>query len=164
VTKNFLGIPVDDDISRNDRVAQRSLEDLAPLLRAVLDADMIELFGWTQYTPYFNDGDTCVFRVHKPWFRTVHDPDPELADDCDFYDLTLDQHPTLALTRWDSVARRMMKIERDAATTHVSEVCRAFSDALTSGAFDDVLLNAFGDHANVRVRRGGITVQSYEHD
>lgn len=24
----------------------------------------IESIGWTQYTPYFNDGDTCHFSVH----------------------------------------------------------------------------------------------------
>lgn len=33
---------------------------------------IIETFGlvglqWTQYTPYFNDGDPCVFRVHDLW-------------------------------------------------------------------------------------------------
>src|SRR4051794_30400356 len=26
--------------------------------------DIVESFGWTQYTPYFNDGDECVFGVH----------------------------------------------------------------------------------------------------
>ena len=25
---------------------------------------LIDSFGWTQYTPYFNDGDTCEFGVH----------------------------------------------------------------------------------------------------
>lgn len=24
----------------------------------------VRQFGWTQYTPYFNDGDECVFRTH----------------------------------------------------------------------------------------------------
>ncbi len=25
----------------------------------------LESFGWTQYTPYFNDGQPCVFSVHN---------------------------------------------------------------------------------------------------
>jgi hypothetical protein len=27
-------------------------------------APKLKSFGWTQYTPYFNDGDTCEFSVH----------------------------------------------------------------------------------------------------
>src|SRR4051812_33293152 len=25
----------------------------------------LESFGWTQYTPFFNDGEPCVFSVHN---------------------------------------------------------------------------------------------------
>lgn len=27
----------------------------------------VENFGWSQYTPYFNDGDTCEFTVHTDY-------------------------------------------------------------------------------------------------
>jgi hypothetical protein len=27
----------------------------------------LESFGWTQYTPYFNDGDTCIFSVNTDY-------------------------------------------------------------------------------------------------
>ena len=27
----------------------------------------VKSFGWTQYTPYFNDGDTCYFSVHTDY-------------------------------------------------------------------------------------------------
>jgi len=26
-------------------------------------------FGWTQYTPYFNDGDVCTFRCNSDYPR-----------------------------------------------------------------------------------------------
>jgi hypothetical protein len=42
--------------------------------------------------------------------------------------------------------------------------CAALADAIDSGAFEDVLLEAFGDHARVTVRAAGITVDTYEHD
>mgnify|MGYP003518103599 CR=1 FL=1 len=27
---------------------------------------------WTQFTPYFADGDTCTFSVHEPTFYNYH--------------------------------------------------------------------------------------------
>lgn len=29
--------------------------------------DKLESIGWVQYTPYFNDGDTCEFSVHTEY-------------------------------------------------------------------------------------------------
>lgn len=69
---NFLGIPIDGDIGRGEKRAnQKPLTELEPLIRALLDDDGMVEFGWRQYTPYFNDGDACTFRVGEPWFRTV---------------------------------------------------------------------------------------------
>lgn len=33
------------------------------------DLPELESFSWTQYTPYFNDGDPCEFDVHTSWPR-----------------------------------------------------------------------------------------------
>src|ERR1044072_2458439 len=30
------------------------------------DFPVVSKFGWTQYTPYFNDGDECVFGIGEP--------------------------------------------------------------------------------------------------
>lgn len=32
---------------------------------------------WTQYTPYFNDGETCEFSVHEKYFVLADDEDPD---------------------------------------------------------------------------------------
>ena len=29
------------------------------------DHPKLESFGWSQYTPYFNDGETCTFSANK---------------------------------------------------------------------------------------------------
>lgn len=169
---NFLGIPVEGDINRGSgRTEQRPLSELEPLLRAVIDDDGISDFGWTQYTPYFNDGDPCIFGVGEPWFRTPADVTPRSDDDEDdededgpdeMYQFELHGHPTLAAEHWDG--ERYVKVERDEATLARYARCKALSAAIGSGAFDDVLLDAFGDHANVRVRSTGITVDEYSHD
>lgn len=43
----------------------------------------LEAIQWTQYTPSFNDGDPCVFRVGDPYFK-IHDPsNKESEEDLD---------------------------------------------------------------------------------
>lgn len=37
----------------------------------------IKTITWTMYTPYFNDGDTCVFRVNEVNFATRYPEDIE---------------------------------------------------------------------------------------
>ena len=34
----------------------------------------LESFGWTQYTPYFNDGDECTFGIRSEVFLNGSDP------------------------------------------------------------------------------------------
>lgn len=67
-TKSFLGIPVAGDITYSKPPREQyGLDRLAPLMQAVLDDPGVRRFGWKQYTPYFNDGDPCVFSVHTLW-------------------------------------------------------------------------------------------------
>jgi hypothetical protein len=160
---NFLGIPVDGTITRPDpSVEQRPLSDLEPLIRAILADHTIVEFGWTQYTPYFNDGDACVFRVHTPWFRTPEDPalDPEST-----YQLALGrEHSTLGRRPLNWVDGRYEDGSYVGPDEERYNRARALSDAFDSGAFDEVLLEAFGEHAHITVRRDGITVDSYSHE
>jgi hypothetical protein len=50
-TRSFLGIPVEGDITAGStRVDQKPIEELQPLLQAVLDDPTIVEFGWRQGT------------------------------------------------------------------------------------------------------------------
>jgi hypothetical protein len=162
---NFLGIPIDGDIHEGDRkVLQRPIADLEPLIRAVLADDGIVEFGWTQYTPYFNDGDPCVFSVGDPWFRSAADEASDSEYDDDTYELW--NHPTLG--------KRDRRYNHDTCSYDYGpyegpnearyDRCNDVREALYSGAFDNVLLEAFGDHARVTVRKDRISVDEYSHD
>lgn len=180
MTTSFLGIPVDGDITRGDkRVPQKPLSELEPLMRAVLADEYIDSFGWTQYTPYFNDGDPCVFSVGEPWFRTVDDvkgrpagsdEDDYDGEDDDSFSVGYGTHPSLGRQDYeydnprDWENRRKIYGPYQGNRQESFTVCAALNDAINSGAFEDVLLEAFGDHARVTVRASGITVDSYEHD
>lgn len=172
---SFLGIPVEGDIARpSRRVSQRPLSELAPLLRAVLEDPTMHSLGWTQYTPYFNDGDPCVFGVAEPWFLTVDDAAKLERDedgsceefDKDEYEVYYGVHPTLG-TRgddYDPVKREMVYKPYAGPDEDRYERVMALAKAIGSEAFDDVLLEAFGDHAKVTVKSSGISVMFYEHD
>ncbi|MFI7642434.1 hypothetical protein [Nonomuraea sp. NPDC049400] len=160
-TNSFLGIPVVGDINEGEkRAKQRPIEELAPLLQAVVNDPYVAEFGWTQYTPYFNDGDPCTFGVRgEVWFRTVEDADVD-----DTYELELNNHPTLGIRRWNRDARRYDEIRLSPEKREVYDRCDALNTALEGGEFLDVLLEAFGDHAEITVKKDAIQVEFYQHD
>lgn len=76
-TRKFLGIPIEGDAYDyhiRKPVTQRPVEDLKPYFDK-LWKNGIKAVYWAQYTPYFNDGDTCEFGVREPSFTT----NPEVA-------------------------------------------------------------------------------------
>lgn len=174
----FMGIPIDGDIERGrtSGKVQRPQEELVPLFEAALaDAHIVE-FGWSQYTPFFNDGDVCEFNVYDLWVRTEWD-DPDAAGDEELY--VSGNHPSLSASHFtytyvpgDGYDRYGRRITETITEEHVNpnysaereQVCAALSRAVQGGEFDDVLYELFGDHANITVRREGITVDYYDHD
>lgn len=161
MTTTFFGIPVSGDINRGEkRAEQRPVEEFAPLLQAVLDDPTIVELGWTQYTPYFNDGDPCVFGVHTSWFRTIDDAPGADMGDLEFYV----SHPTIGARRYEWVNRERVAGAYEGTDEERYDRVASLSAALDSGAFDDALLVAFGDHAEIRVARDGIHVEFYEHE
>jgi hypothetical protein len=166
---NFLGIPIDGDINRpRSGKAQRPREEFEPIVGALLDDPFFIDFGWRQYTPYFNDGDPCVFGANGFWVRTANDieaSDATTEDDDDddpnedTYGVTYGQHPTLGEEDgWGESARYVG--DREAQW----RVARALAEAIESEEFDQVLVSLFGDHCQVKVSRAGITVDEYSHD
>ncbi|MGR6922619.1 hypothetical protein ACU635_50910 [[Actinomadura] parvosata] len=163
-TKSFLGIPVVGDINEGGkRPKQRPIEDLAPLMQAVLDDPTIVEFGWTQYTPYFNDGDPCVFGVRgEIWVRTVTDQDVD-----DKYELEVSRyggHPSLGERGRTWSGSTYVEKPYEGPDEARYDRCLALNDAIEGGEFLDVLLDAFGDHAEITVRKDGIQVEFYQHD
>jgi hypothetical protein len=177
-TKNFLGIPVEGDISLSSRqsVVQKTQDELAPILLAVLADPIIVAVGWYQYTPYFNDGDACEFSAAAPHFVCVGDNGSVQEYEDDPYEweenrsVDYGKHPILGGREftwegtWQDGNRTRVAGAYEGEHEASYNRARALSDAIEGGAFNDVLLAAFGDHAKISVNRDGITVDSYEHD
>lgn len=164
---NFLGIPVGGIIIKGDaQVEQRPLFELEPLIRALLDDETILSFGWSQYTPYFMDGDPCIFSANELWVKTAEDATPsedeEDEDNEGLDSYSVDNHPTLGEREYD------YRTQEYGAYVGSNEArydnCHALDGAIQSGHFDNVLLEAFGDHAEITVKRTGILVSMVSHD
>lgn len=148
---NFLGIPVEGEIVRgNKRAQQRPLEDLQPVLRTVLDDSRIEAIRWRQYTPYFADGDPCVFSAYGVSVRPIGGDD-EAGDYGDGF-----------LDSWSFKYHG----DKDGTPEYLElyELTKELDQLIGGGAFDDVLLEAFGDHAIITVTRDKIVIDFYNHD
>jgi hypothetical protein len=174
--KNFLGIPIHGDITRaSSRTPQRPIEELQVAIAELLKHDDFTALRWQQYTPYFNDGDPCVFGVYT---HGLKGPDEDAGDYQDgFHDMSSWGFSSLS----DEAKEFYGKYERgtyDRETRTYGEghwevepknpemihQAMKVSGMIESGAFNDALLEMFGDHATVTLRRDKIDVEFYEHD
>lgn len=104
----------------------------------------VHMITWTQYTPYFNDGEPCTFRAGE-WYAVSEGAD-DYWDDCLVNNLS----------DW-----RMSKAGR----VRTPEEDKFLADWKSLGKVpDDLLLDVFGNHVEVKVTREGIEVSEYDHD
>lgn len=123
---------------------------VAPLLREFLNENPeVKGFCWTQYTPYFNDGETCEFSVNEPCFYFTSDETPVGEDHYEF---------ELPYSYDSSYAGEF----REKCSLALYAKCKDLADTIYK--LDDVLEAAFGDHCLVIVTRDGIEVEEYSHD
>ena len=120
---------------------------------------------WSQYTPYFNDGDTCEFRVNEPTFTNA--PDPENVR---WGEYNGDEENVFAVENISYVMtsdRDYYKEDREAIQKAGGidvDSCEAFSRMIQSSAMEDVMKAMFDDHVQVIATRDGFEVNDYDHD
>jgi hypothetical protein len=125
---------------------------LRPLLEGFLkDHPSIESLKWRQYTPYFNDGDTCTFGVHELYARIV-----DSADDIGDYE---DGYVSIPGSSSNYFAES--GFAECGGTRELAGILNDLESALQSN--EEACLAAFGDHVEVTVARDGIEVEEYSH-
>lgn len=109
----------------------------------------LESFSWRQYTPYFNDGDPCVFSAQNddPYVNNIN----EWGD-------TEDGEEGPEVYNWNGRDREYTDygVKWLAMAGPVKEFLATFED--------DDLLNLFGDHVTITVTKDGIQKEEYDHD
>lgn len=164
---NFLGIPVEGEVNHNrrSRTEQKGKDELRSVLQPLLDHSAVEAVRWEQYTPYFNDGDVCEFSIRDPEFKFAGVPEGAGDYGDGFVNaLYTDEAVVVGLIGsrdYDSATRSWVTTE--GSDPALANAVKEFAE-IASGAFDDLLLESFGDHAQVTVTAEKITVDFYEHD
>lgn len=151
----------------------------------------LESFSWTQYTPYFNDGDECVFRCQGDYPTVSMIVDGDLMGyDCNSGEFTVngeevgsaDDHlRTFKSMGVDEFKKNGKTYAFDKATNTVTingEKIKTYDERKKLfaglekivgkflGAFEDEdMKTMFGDHTRVTVYRDGkISTDEYQHD
>lgn len=112
----------------------------------------LQSFSWSQYTPHFNDGETCVFSVNFDYGVRINDIDE---------DETPDDENTISEDIWDNTLRKSVPnpnydLELGAAKEAVLKFLNVFDE--------EYFLDTFGDHVRVVVTKRGVSTEDYDHD
>jgi len=120
----------------------------------------IAAITWVQYTPYFNDGDPCEFRVGDIWAISQNGYTQWVEDGQGYA-----EEYSVYIPSWreptDEDAKKLL--EKDGLTLEEAKKIKEFTNTL-SKIPDDIMLSMFDDHAEVTITRDGITVEAYSHD
>jgi hypothetical protein len=142
-------------------------------------APNLKSFGWTQYTPYFNDGDTCEFSVNigYPWVNGGNEDYDDESDISikihDYKKLETEEDVRINAEVAEKAGYTWYKTksigdeglcynpEYDADAAHVVEQIKSVLKDIPEEFFKDM----FGDHVKVTLfADGNIEVEEYEHD
>ena len=122
------------------------------------DHPKVKSFGWNQFTPYFNDGETCEFSANTDYIHINGEP----VDESDWINETkITNYGT-----WNREKRvyegrtEVPNLDYDPELSAASDEIREF----LSNFDNDFFLSQFGDHAEITITSEGVSVDEYEHD
>ncbi len=119
--------------------------------------DIIHSFGWRQYTPYFNDGDSCEFSMHE-LFVIAH---ADLDEYEDHGDWVYEGSPSFMSYSYGSEVSRITGDQADDRYIEAKQACESIYSALATG---DLAKDVFGDHVKVIFTPEGVDVEDYQHE
>lgn len=114
----------------------------------------IKLISWTQYTPYFNDGDTCTFRVNDIYFSNAEGDDVDDITGWGEYDG--ENEDVFSDSAWGLKYHKVPNV-------NITQ-CEELSNILSHSDMEEVMLEMFGDHSAVRLTVNGFDITDYDHD
>lgn len=166
--------PITGDVNAGDvnTTEQITKEEFLAKLDTVLALPHVKAVKWAQYTPYFNDGDACVFGIGEP--RLVFDLPESDEDEGEYGDGSVSNYELYNGTlNWTGVwgQNRRADVDNSPEATFeyrgidTKEHYIALSNFGNSAAsWERVAQLSFGDHAEVTATRDGFNVEYYEHD
>jgi hypothetical protein len=146
-----------DELLEKQRALQQEFQTTAQQLFKETTKEFFELnpmvnaIVWTQYTPYFNDGDTCEFSVGCATFTNSD------GSDIRWGEYNGDEEGV-----WCYGADCYN--EETPPEGFDSDLCDSFDSMIQSAEMQDVMKAMFGDHVQVIATREGFDVNDHDHD
>lgn len=143
--KNFLSEQIQNKLFKE----YTHLFTLNPTLKAI---------SWTQYTPYFNDGDECLFSVNSINALSFI---PESFEE--YYDDYLDEEIEEGkFTKEDFAINFYVKTKDKHLSIQGVNALKAFNDFLQNN--QNYMRKIFGEHVHILMTHEGFKVSDYEHE
>jgi hypothetical protein len=118
----------------------------------------VKSFGWNQYTPYFNDGETCTFSANIDYIYI----NGMSVDESEW----ISENIITNYGTWNREKRvyegrtEVPNLNYDPELVKANDEIREF----LSNFDEDFFISQFGDHAEITVTEEGVSVDEYEHD
>lgn len=109
---------------------------------------LVKRVTWTQYTPYFNDGDACTFSVNEPYFYNFSDEE-ESEDD-------------LIEGQWEIYSWCLREYEKYGLTEQDKNLIEFLNEVILNN--EDFLYDLYGDHQKITLTSQGVQHDYYDHD
>ncbi|MBB3752418.1 hypothetical protein FHT44_004930 [Mycolicibacterium sp. BK634] len=174
--------------SNHEVPEQRPISEFLAKLDSLFAFPEVEAVRWHQYTPYFNDGEECVFSIREAYVKFFGvdeggDYEDGYTDGKEYPPDYWDTHyHTYHYGRvWDRDLRQTVdKPPPEGKLPHeykardfyvngvlrpeIGEAFKAVKTAVSSGVHEVEFLDVFGDPAQVTATRDGFDVEFYEHE
>ena len=131
----------------------------------------VTMIVWNQYTPYFNDGEECVFNVHEPNFTNCPLDEKDDINKWGEYDGDNEEVWCIANPSWIMSSPSKYYDKEKASLNSLAEAkqididsMEKFNSMMQSPEMEDVFRAMFGDHVTVIATREGFDVEELEHD
>jgi hypothetical protein len=108
---------------------------------------------WTQYAPYFNDGDECIFHVHAATFTNATGEELENIH----YGEYVGEDESIFAYGEDSYSDHNLAPE-------TQQACDALDSLIQSQAVEAIFQALFGSHVKVTATAAGFDTEHYDHD
>lgn len=164
--EELSGRPIEGEIQPTKRsipVQDDPMEVIKALDTLLALPGVIE-YKWTQYTPYWNDGEECEFSTLIDWNAGVKLEFGD-SDGGEQYDGYYTNFRTWV--RAENFSRGRFEEIRElngVATAPYAEALREVNRLIGGSAHDLWLKETFGDHATVIATKEGFRVEFFEHD
>lgn len=114
----------------------------------------VKIIGWRQFTPWFNDGDTCEFNSYASYAWATN------VEDEDLLNMSYGGLESESEEHWIDNREYGDSGEVPDAVGKDLVLLRKFLSELDDSVYKDM----FGDHVCVIATRSGFDVRDYEHD